>query len=143
MLMSYLEQEIHEQPEVMAQLLAGEQGTVERLAAAIRERDIQYIMVAARGTSDNAARYGQYLFGAMNAMPVALATPSLFSIYGAPPRLGNALVMGISQSGQSPGYRQCPGGSPAPGGVDRSHYQRARFTPGRAGRSLDRAARRD
>jgi glucosamine--fructose-6-phosphate aminotransferase (isomerizing) len=33
---------------------------------------------------------------------VALATPSLFSIYGTPPRFGNALVLGISQSGQSP-----------------------------------------
>jgi glucosamine--fructose-6-phosphate aminotransferase (isomerizing) len=59
-------------------------------------------MLAARGTSDNAARYGQYLFGAHNRLPVALATPSLFTIYQAPPNLADALVVGISQSGQSP-----------------------------------------
>jgi glutamine---fructose-6-phosphate transaminase (isomerizing) len=100
--MSYLEQEIHEQPEVMARLLKLEHGNAERLAAAIRERDVQYVMIAGRGTSDNAGRYAQYLFGAMNRLPVALATPSLFSVYGAPPRFGNALVMAISQSGQSP-----------------------------------------
>jgi glucosamine--fructose-6-phosphate aminotransferase (isomerizing) len=33
---------------------------------------------------------------------VALATPSLFSIYRTPPQLRDALVLGISQSGQSP-----------------------------------------
>ncbi|HEX9116395.1 MAG TPA: SIS domain-containing protein [Anaerolineae bacterium] len=100
--MSYLEQEIYEQPDVIARLLGAEKGTIERLATAMREREVQYIVVAARGTSDNAARYGQYLFGAMNALPVALATPSLFSIYGTPPKFGQALVLGISQSGQSP-----------------------------------------
>lgn len=100
--MSYLEQEILEQPEVMRLLLAEEVSAAQQLAAAIRERDVQYVMIVARGTSDNAARYAQYVFGAMNHLPVALATPSLFSIYGTPPRLGNALVLGISQSGHSP-----------------------------------------
>jgi glucosamine--fructose-6-phosphate aminotransferase (isomerizing) len=31
-----------------------------------------------------------------------LATPSLFTIYRKPPRLGNTLVIGVSQSGESP-----------------------------------------
>jgi glucosamine--fructose-6-phosphate aminotransferase (isomerizing) len=61
-----------------------------------------YAVLAARGTSDNAARYAQYLFGSLNRLPVALATPSLFGIYRTPPRLRDALVLGISQSGQSP-----------------------------------------
>jgi glucosamine--fructose-6-phosphate aminotransferase (isomerizing) len=59
-------------------------------------------VIAARGTSDNAARYAQYVFGAQNHLTVALATPSLFSVYQQPPRLEGALVIGISQSGQSP-----------------------------------------
>jgi glutamine---fructose-6-phosphate transaminase (isomerizing) len=100
--MSYLEQEIREQPEVLARLLTEEVEKARALAEAMRRRKIQYIMVAARGTSDNAGRYGQYLFGAMNHLPVALAAPSLFSIYGTPPRFGDCLVLGISQSGQSP-----------------------------------------
>ena len=59
-------------------------------------------MIAARGTSDNAGRYAQYLLGAVNRLPVALATPSLFTIYNQVPRFRNALVLGISQSGKSP-----------------------------------------
>ena len=60
------------------------------------------LLRAARGTSDNAGRYANYLFGAINQLPVALATPSLFTIYKQPPRFNNALVLGISQSGKSP-----------------------------------------
>jgi glucosamine--fructose-6-phosphate aminotransferase (isomerizing) len=59
-------------------------------------------VIAARGTSDNAGRYAQYLLGAVNGLMVTLATPSLYSIYKRPPRFGNALVLGISQSGKSP-----------------------------------------
>jgi len=63
---------------------------------------VQYAFLAARGTSDNAGRYANYLWGAHNRIPLALATPSLFTYYQAPPRLNNALVVGVSQSGQSP-----------------------------------------
>jgi glucosamine--fructose-6-phosphate aminotransferase (isomerizing) len=42
------------------------------------------------------------LWGAYNGLPLALATPSLFTYYKAPPRLNHALVIGVSQSGQSP-----------------------------------------
>ena len=84
--MSYLEAEIREQPAVIGRLVEREGEAAARLAEAIRARGVQYVMAAARGTSDNAARYGNYLFAAMNRLPVALATPSLFSIYGTPPR---------------------------------------------------------
>lgn len=100
--MSYLSNEIHEQPEVLLRLLDRQTETAARIAAAIRAHDMRYAVLAARGTSDNAARYAQYLFGALNRLPVALATPSLFSIYRTPPQLRDALVLGISQSGQSP-----------------------------------------
>lgn len=100
--MSHLSDEIHEQPQVLARLLDEQAGTVAQVAAAIRARDVRYAVFAARGTSDNAARYAQYLFGAVVGLPVALATPSLFSIYHMPPRLRDALVLGVSQSGQSP-----------------------------------------
>lgn len=99
--MSYLRKEIHEQPEIMATLLDREGDNAQRIAAALGKRQIQYVIVAARGTSDNAARYGQYLLGAYNRLPVGLATPSLFSVYQQPPVLRGALVVGISQSGQS------------------------------------------
>jgi len=100
--MSYLEQEILEQPEVLERLLEQERGTVEAVARAIRERAPRFMVLAARGSSDNAARYGQYLLGAVNGLPVALATPSLFTLYRRPPCLADALVVAVSQSGQSP-----------------------------------------
>jgi glucosamine--fructose-6-phosphate aminotransferase (isomerizing) len=94
--------EITEQPERIKSLLASQKKTVTRIAAALRKREIQYVFLAARGTSDNAGRYANYLLGAQNGLPLALATPSLFTYYKQPPKLKNALVVGISQSGQSP-----------------------------------------
>ncbi len=100
--MSRLSREIHEQPEILARLLDEQAGTAAQVAGVIRDREVCYAVFAARGTSDNAARYAQYLFGSLNGLPVALATPSLFTVYHTPPRLRQALVLGISQSGQSP-----------------------------------------
>ena len=99
---THLYREIHEQPQAVARLLQKDQEVIKALVAEIRRRDISHVMIAARGTSDNAARYAKYLFGAHNRLPVALATPSLFTIYQQPPLFGNALVLGISQSGKSP-----------------------------------------
>jgi glucosamine--fructose-6-phosphate aminotransferase (isomerizing) len=99
---THLHREIFEQPEVLANLLQREKGTIDGLVKTIRERQINHVVIAARGTSDNAARYAKYLLGAINRLPVALATPSLFSIYKRPPQLRGALVLGISQSGKSP-----------------------------------------
>ena len=99
---TYLYQEIHEQPHAVARLLRGNQDVTAALVEEIKRRRISHVMIAARGTSDNAARYAKYLFGAHNRLPVALATPSLYTIYKQPPLFGNALVLGISQSGKSP-----------------------------------------
>jgi glucosamine--fructose-6-phosphate aminotransferase (isomerizing) len=97
-----LQAEIHEQPSVLARVLQRQAASTRALARAIRARDIGYVFLAARGTSDNAGLYAKYLWGSANGFPVALAAPSLFSLYGRPPRLARALVVGISQSGQSP-----------------------------------------
>ena len=94
--------EISEQPERIRDLLASQRKFIERIASEIQKHEIQYVFLAARGTSDNAGRYANYLLGAMNGLPLALATPSLFTYYKRPPRLKNALVVGISQSGKSP-----------------------------------------
>ena len=95
-------QEIDEQPDALARLLVERGDEVRAAAARIRAFDPEWVVIAARGTSDNAARYAQYLLGAHNRLGVALAVPSLFTLYGTPPRLGRALTIGISQSGQSP-----------------------------------------
>jgi glucosamine--fructose-6-phosphate aminotransferase (isomerizing) len=97
-----LHSEIFEQPERLASLLANQKQTVLEIAKAIQSHNVHYAFLAARGTSDNAGRYANYLWGAHNGLPLALATPSLFTYYQSPPRLQNALVVGVSQSGQSP-----------------------------------------
>jgi glucosamine--fructose-6-phosphate aminotransferase (isomerizing) len=94
--------EILEQPDRLEKLLKQQRKTVEEIARAIKARDISYVFLAARGTSDNAGRYANYILGAINHLPLALATPSLFTYYQQPPILKGALVIGISQSGQSP-----------------------------------------
>ena len=100
---SRLYQEIHEQPQVIARLIAEEGAPVARIAGELRLRAVHYVIIAARGTSDNAATYGKYLFANALRLPVGLAAPSLYTIYGSPPRTGpEALVIGISQSGESP-----------------------------------------
>ena len=99
---THLYREIHEQPDVLRRLLDEEEATAQALADLIHGRNIEHVVIAARGTSDNAGRYAQYVLGAMNGLSVGLAAPSLFTIYRRPPRFGNALVLGISQSGKSP-----------------------------------------
>jgi glucosamine--fructose-6-phosphate aminotransferase (isomerizing) len=103
---SYLEREIAEQPEILEGLLQEESTHIARIAGAIRAFDPAFIHIAARGTSDNAARYAQYAFGIEARLPVALAAPSIHTLYGAQPRLGRALVIAISQSGRSEDVRQ-------------------------------------
>lgn len=102
LLQSHLYREIHEQPDVLRRFLSAADTPVRALAAAVREREIGFVVIAARGTSDNAGRYAKYVLGARNGLPVALAAPSLFTVYQQPPRLAETLVMGISQSGRSP-----------------------------------------
>jgi glucosamine--fructose-6-phosphate aminotransferase (isomerizing) len=94
--------EIYEQPEVLERLFDTQAGAARAIASEIKRRNIDWVFVAARGSSDNAALYSKYLWGSVNRLPVALATPSLFSVYDTPPRLHKSLVVGISQSGESP-----------------------------------------
>jgi len=96
------EREILEQPNVLRRLLSEGRSAAEAAARAIEQFGPAWVLIAARGSSDNAARYAQYLLGAHNRLGVALAVPSLFTIYDAPPRVSGALTIGISQSGQSP-----------------------------------------
>jgi glucosamine--fructose-6-phosphate aminotransferase (isomerizing) len=102
---SHLEREIREQPAALRVALERNAASIDRIARELRARGpLEQVVIAARGTSDNAARYAQYLIGARLGIPVALAAPSLTTMYDAPavPRGASALVIAISQSGQSP-----------------------------------------
>ena len=104
--MLFIEKEIAEQPQIIQRILTEEVMAVEQVTQAIREFDPAFVMIAARGTSDNAARYAQYVLGIQCGLPVALATPSVHTLYATSPNLRRALVIGISQSGSSHDIRQ-------------------------------------
>jgi len=99
---SLVRQEIGQQPEVVARLLEREARALRAVAGELRRRRPRYAVLAARGSSDNAARYAQHVLGRILRLPVVLATPSLHTLYDAPPRFIDAVVVGISQSGASP-----------------------------------------
>ncbi|QNN53021.1 SIS domain-containing protein [Nocardioides mesophilus] len=100
--MTRLEDEMHEQPEAAARLLTQAWPLLDELAAVVRGPGTAGVVIVARGTSDNAARYAQYLWGLRHGLPVALATPSLVSVYGRRLELRHHSVVAISQSGSSP-----------------------------------------
>ena len=98
---STLRREIRSQPAVLERILVRERGPAVRLSCAVRRLDPKVIMLVARGSADNAARYGQYVFGVLNHRIVALAAPSVLTRYRASVQLKDVLVVAISQSGES------------------------------------------
>ncbi len=97
-----LRDEILEQPAAAERLLDSAPAAFAPISAAIRSRRPRFAVIAARGTSDNAGIYAQYLLGIRNGLVVALAAPSTITLYGARPNMADALVVAISQSGRSP-----------------------------------------
>jgi glucosamine--fructose-6-phosphate aminotransferase (isomerizing) len=97
-----LRDEIREQPSAAQRLLDAAPTALAPIAAAVRTRRPRFAVIVARGTSDNAGVYAQYLLAVRNGLVAALAAPSTITLYGARPRMADALVIGISQSGRSP-----------------------------------------
>src|SRR5262245_50316644 len=84
---SRLELELREQPDALARLLERQAANARDLGALFNRDDVRYVLIASRGSSSNAARYAQYLLGRASRVPVAFATPSLYTLYGQPPSL--------------------------------------------------------
>jgi glucosamine--fructose-6-phosphate aminotransferase (isomerizing) len=99
---SRLEHEIGEQPEVAGRLLDRMLPLVDDLRDHLTSRGAEQVLLVARGSSDNAARYAQYLWPARAGVTVTLATPSLTTVYGRQPDLSRQAVVAVSQSGRSP-----------------------------------------
>jgi glucosamine--fructose-6-phosphate aminotransferase (isomerizing) len=89
--------EIAEQPDALRRTFAAllpRIGELEALAAGTRQ-----VLFIARGSSDNAAVYGQYLCSARAGRLTTLAAPSLATAYHATLDLRGVLAVAISQSG--------------------------------------------
>jgi glucosamine--fructose-6-phosphate aminotransferase (isomerizing) len=95
--------EIRQQPDVVRRTVEHEFHSVETLVAEMKRRQINFAYIAARGTSDNAAHYAKYVLEVHHRIPVALAAPSVFTLYDTVPHFGpQTLILGISQSGAGP-----------------------------------------
>ncbi|HKW79110.1 MAG TPA: SIS domain-containing protein, partial [Candidatus Limnocylindria bacterium] len=92
--------EIAEQPAVIERLL--DEGWPEANALGKRLAAARHLTLVARGSSDNAATYGKYLFESVAGLVTASAAPSLVTRYHAAPSFAGGAVVGISQSGSSP-----------------------------------------
>jgi len=99
--MSRMMEEIRQQPEALARTLALAATRVEKLRAVLARKRPRLVVLAARGTSDNAALFGRYLIEIATGIPVSLAAPSVHTLYGARVNYKDTLVVGLSQSGES------------------------------------------
>lgn len=99
--MTLMMKEIGDQPDVLRKLLSHHFDRIKSLCATIKEKDIKFMYIAARGTSDHAAVYAKYVMETYAGIPVAFAAPSVITVYGGKPNLSDALVIGISQSGKA------------------------------------------
>lgn len=93
--------EIRQQPDAIERTLKTEWRQTERLRSLLAERRPRFVVLAARGTSDNAAQFGRYLIEITTGIPVSLAAPSVYTLYQSGIDLRDALVVAISQSGES------------------------------------------
>lgn len=99
--MSKMLDEIRQQPAALERTFRSELKGIEKLKARFAGNRPKFIILAARGTSDNAAQFGRYLLEIATGIPVSLAAPSIFTLYGARVDYKDALVVAISQSGES------------------------------------------
>lgn len=98
--MSFMMDEILEQPLALARTLRGEREHALDFQRVARARPFRLIVLVARGTSDNAALFGRYLLELTTGIPVSLSAPSIHTVYHARINFRDTLVVGISQSGE-------------------------------------------
>ncbi len=99
---TFMAAEIRETPAVVERLLQDQGPAIADLGRRLRGRDPAVVVTSARGSSDNAAGFFKYLSEILLGVPVASMGPSIASLYGAPLKLAGAVVLSVSQSGQSP-----------------------------------------
>lgn len=93
--------EIRQQPDAIERTLVAEWSSAEKLRLHFEAHPVRSIILAARGTSDNAAQFGRYLLEITTGIPVSLAAPSVTTLYRSKLRLSDIAVVAISQSGES------------------------------------------
>ena len=104
--MSQMLAEIAEQPVALEKTIREESGKLKKLGEILCAKDVDLIVLVARGSSDNAAFFGRYLLEITTGIPVSLSAPSVYTLYNAKLKLNRALVIGVSQSGEGADINQ-------------------------------------
>lgn len=99
--MSKMLEEIRQQPDALARTLKGAMRGMEKLRRRFEQNRPRLVVLAARGTSDNAALFGRYLIEITTGIPVSLAAPSVFTLYRSSLDFAGSATVAISQSGES------------------------------------------
>ncbi len=94
-------EEIRQQPAVLQRTLKQQVSATQQLRRRFERKRPRFIVLAARGTSDNAARFGRYLLEITTGIPVSLAAPSVVTLYDASMNFRDVMLVAISQSGES------------------------------------------
>jgi glutamine---fructose-6-phosphate transaminase (isomerizing) len=101
-MISLMRAEAQESPALVEVALREDTALYAALGQALRTRSPAFVATVARGSSDHAASYAASLIGILTGLVTATLPPSLVTRYGARLMLGQALVLGVSQSGASP-----------------------------------------
>ena len=96
-----MREEISQQPAAIERTFQSEWQHAQKLRSYFEQHPVRLIVLAARGTSDNAAQFGRYLLEITTGIPVSLAAPSIYTLYRSNVDLSGAVVVAISQSGES------------------------------------------
>jgi glutamine---fructose-6-phosphate transaminase (isomerizing) len=99
--MSTMREEIRQQPAAIERTLRAEWHHAEKLRRHFEQNPVRLVVLAARGTSDNAAQFGRYLLEISTGIPVSLAAPSVCTLYHSRINFNQAVIVAISQSGES------------------------------------------
>jgi glucosamine--fructose-6-phosphate aminotransferase (isomerizing) len=98
--MSLMMNEILEQPEALARTFNAERAHALEFTRFAQKQNFRLVILVARGTSDNAARFARYLTELTTGLPACLAAPSVHTLYKARLNVRGALMVGVSQSGE-------------------------------------------
>jgi glucosamine--fructose-6-phosphate aminotransferase (isomerizing) len=99
--MSKMLDEIRQQPDALLRTLEEGVAQIEALRERFTRKRPRFVVLAARGTSDNAAQFARYLIEITTGIPVSLAAPSVYTLYHSELQLQDALLVAVSQSGES------------------------------------------
>ena len=94
--------EAMEAPEIVARQTANNRDLMKSLASELRANDPYSLVTVARGSSDHAAQYLNYLAGLCLGKLSTSLSLSLITIYQKKIKAERSLAIAISQSGESP-----------------------------------------